>query len=116
MSNNNPTTDEATAIDEELVAYLDGELDADTEARIVRSLADDPRYNQRLIQLRQTWDLLDTLRRTEGDDDFVHSTAKMAAVQATGEATPQAMRAVRRRTVAWLGAVARALRRGTPAC
>ena len=102
MTQDNPPLTEDRAIDEELVAYLDGELDAETEARIVRRLADDPRYNQRLIQLQRAWDLLDTLQQTEADDDFVHSTVAMVAVQAEQDAKTQKVRIVRRRNLMWL--------------
>jgi len=102
MTQDNPPLTEDRAIDEELVAYLDGELDAETEARIVRRLADDPRYNQRLIQLQRAWDLLDTLQQTESDDDFVHSTVAMVAVQAEQDAKTQKVRIVRRRNLMWL--------------
>jgi anti-sigma factor RsiW len=102
MTHDNPPLTEDRAIDEELVAYLDGELDAETEARIVRRLADDPRYNQRLIQLQRAWDLLDTLQQTESDDDFVHSTVAMVAVQAEQDAKTQKVRIVRRRNLMWL--------------
>src|SRR5207302_120481 len=87
-------------------AYLDGELDADAAARVERRLADDAKYRARLNQLQRTWDLLDSLRRTEGDEDFVHSTVEMVALQATEEAKTQSLRAVRRRSLAWLGLVA----------
>src|SRR5262245_52410900 len=101
MTHDNPPLTEDRAIDEELVAYLDGELDAETEARIVRRLADDPRYNQRLIQLQRAWDLLDTLQQTEADDDFVHSTVAMVAIQAEQDAKTQKVRIVRRRNLMW---------------
>ena len=72
MNSDNPSLAETTvSIDEEIVAYLDGELDPETAARVERRLADDPRYNARLNQLQRAWDLLDNLRRTEADDDFV---------------------------------------------
>jgi anti-sigma factor RsiW len=105
MTQENSALTDDRAIDEELVAYLDGELDAETEARIVRRLADDPRYNQRLIQLQRAWDLLDTLQQTEADDDFVHSTVAMVAVQAEQDAQTQRLRAVRRRSLTWLALV-----------
>jgi len=101
MNTENPSL-ESNAIDEELVAYLDGELSRDQAAKIERRMADDPKYAARLNQLQRAWDLLDTLNRTEADDDFVHSTVEMVAVHAVEEAKTQKVRIVRRRNFAWV--------------
>jgi anti-sigma factor RsiW len=101
----NSSVAEASTIDEELVAYLDGELDAENEARVVRRLAEDAGYRARLVQLQRAWDMLDTLQRSEADDELVHSTVAMVAVQAAEEAKTQKVRIVRRRTMAWLAVV-----------
>jgi len=106
MSENNPGLAETTSIDEEIVAYLDGELDSESEARVARRLSDDPAYRLRLNQLQQAWDLLDNLRGTEADDEFTASTVAMVAVQAEQEAKSQQMRTVRRQNFAWLTLVA----------
>jgi len=103
------TTATATAIDEELVAYLDGELAAEEAARIERRLAEDPLYRARLAQLQRAWDLLDTLQRAEADDELVHSTVAMVAIQAEQDARTQKLRIVRRRTLGWLGLAAAVL-------
>ena len=102
MSDENPSLAEASTIDEELVAYLDGELSREQSARIERRMADDPKYAARLNQLQRAWDLLDTLNRTEADDDFVHSTVEMVAVHAVEEAKTQKLRVVRRRNFGWV--------------
>jgi anti-sigma factor RsiW len=102
MNESNPSLAETTSIDEEIVAYLDGELDSEGEARVARRLSDDPAYRLRLNQLQQAWDLLDNLRGTEADDEFTASTVAMVAVQAEQEAQSQQMRAVRQRGRAWL--------------
>src|SRR6476619_6549122 len=102
MSETNPGLAETTSIDEEIVAYLDGELDPEAEARVARRLSDDPAYCQRLNQLQQAWDLLDNLRGTEADDEFTASTVAMVAVHAEQEAQSQQGRVVRQRSVAWL--------------
>jgi anti-sigma factor RsiW len=100
------TTAATAAIDEEIVAYLDGELDMEAAAKVERRLADDPRYNARLNQLQRAWDMLDNLRRSEADDDFVNSTVAMVAVQAEEAARTQALKAVRRRNFTWLALAA----------
>jgi|SRR5262245_6432532 len=102
MNESNPQLAETTSIDEEIVAYLDGELDTESEARVARRLSDDPAYRLRLNQLQQAWDLLDNLRGTEADDEFAASTVAMVAVQADQEAKSQQIRAVRQRNLAWL--------------
>jgi anti-sigma factor RsiW len=102
MSETNPALAETTSIDEEIVAYLDGELDSESEARVARRLSDDPAYRLRLNQLQQAWDLLDNLRGTEADDEFTASTVAMVAVQAEHEAKSQQVRTVRQRNLAWL--------------
>jgi anti-sigma-K factor RskA len=99
----------AATIDEELVAYLDGELDAAGASRIERRLADDAAYRSRLAQLQRAWDMLDTLQRAEADDDFARSTVEMIAIKAVDDAKTGQMRAVRRRSLAWVGMAATAL-------
>jgi anti-sigma factor RsiW len=105
MTNENTPLADTTSIDEELVAYLDGELSPEDATRVERRMAEDPRYNARLNQLQRAWDLLDTLQRTEADDQFVHSTVAMVAVHATEDAKSQQMKTVRNRSLAWLALV-----------
>src|SRR6185436_11414173 len=102
MSTDNSPLAETTSIDEELVAYLDGELSPEDATRVERRMAEDPRYNARLNQLQRAWDLLDTLQRTEADDQFVHSTVAMVAIAASEDARSQQMKTVRTRSLAWL--------------
>ncbi len=103
---NTLTSDEA--IDQEIVAYLDGELDPAAAAQVERRMAEDPRYNARLNQLDKTWDLLDTLGPAEADDSFTHSTVAMVALKAQEEVQADQQAADRRRRLKWagLGAVA----------
>src|SRR3954462_12210761 len=105
MSNNNPLAD-TTAMDEEIVAYLDGELDSVAEAQIVRKLSEDAAYRARLSQLQHAWDLLDNLRGSEADDEFAASTVAMVAVQAEHESKSQQMKVVRQRSLTWLALAA----------
>lgn len=106
MSTDNSPLAETTSIDEELVAYLDGELSPEDATRVERRMAEDPRYNARLNQLQRAWDLLDTLQRTEADDHFVHSTVAMVAVQAAEDAKSQQMKTVRSKGFAGLALTA----------
>jgi hypothetical protein len=109
MSENNPALAETTSIDEEIVAYLDGELTSDEQARVEGKLRDDAVYRLRLNQLQQAWDLLDNLRGTEADDEFTASTVAMVALQAEHEVKSQQMRAVRQRSLGWIALAAAVL-------
>jgi anti-sigma factor RsiW len=113
MNENENNVADLSAVDEELVAYLDGELDPSGAARVERRLADDAAYRSRLAQLQRAWDLLDTLQRSEANDDFARSTVEMIAVKAIDDAQTGQMRAVRRRSFAWLSIAAAALAAAT---
>jgi anti-sigma factor RsiW len=95
--------------DDELVAYLDGELDAASAARVERRLADDPQFRAKLTRLQQAWDLLDTLQRTEADDDFTRSTVEMVALRAEGDVQTGNQATRRSRSLAWIALAAAAL-------
>jgi anti-sigma factor RsiW len=88
-----------TAIESELVAYLDGELEPAAAEAVEKRLASDPAYRQRLHDLQRAWDLLDALPRTEASAAFTSSTLEMVAVQAES-AVVLAER--RRRRLRWL--------------
>jgi len=90
--------DRSAALDEELVAYLDGELDAAESRRIEELLAHDPDARQRLHGLQTAWDLLDELDRPPVDPRFTQTTLEMVAVAATKDLEhTQQLLAVRRR-------------------
>lgn len=89
--------------DEELVAYLDGELAADEQVRVERRLADDPAFRARLAQLQRAWDLLDALQRSEADDSFTRTTVQLVALKAEGDVKAQQTKA--RRRSGWLWAI-----------
>jgi anti-sigma factor RsiW len=78
-------TPASPSTDEELVAYLDGELDAQGCRRLEQLLASDPQVRQRLQDLEQTWQLLDHLERCDVDEGFTRSTLEMVAVAAEEE-------------------------------
>ena len=70
---------------QQLVAYLDGELDDETNQEIERRLSADPEYRLRLQQLQQAWDLLDELPRLSRDEGFTRSTVEFVALSARQE-------------------------------
>ncbi len=80
MSESSPKRD---LIDEELVAYLDGELSPEQSQQVETRLGVDPDYRQRLRQLEHTWELLDELPPTDPTASFTRSTMEMAVSCAT---------------------------------
>ncbi len=79
------SSDQEGQVDQEsqqIVAYLDGELDSATNAEIEKRLADDTEFALRLQQLQRAWDLLDDLPRANSNIDFTRSTVELIAVSA----------------------------------
>lgn len=72
-------------LEEELVAYLDGELDQEATRRVEQLLAADPEVRETLRQLEQTWEMLDGLGTADLDDAFTQTTLEMVAVEAEDE-------------------------------
>lgn len=93
---------EKPTLDEELVAYLDHELDEEASRRIEQLIAVDPKVRQQLQRLGQAWDALDELHRVEVDDQFTQSTLEMVAVAASGELETVRQATVQRRARRWL--------------
>ncbi|MCS7304701.1 MAG: hypothetical protein NZ602_06295 [Thermoguttaceae bacterium] len=71
--------------DEELIAYLDGELDDASCRRIEQSLMSDPELRRRLQELERSWELLDHLEMPSSDERLTRSTLEMVAVEAARE-------------------------------
>ncbi|HZU35648.1 MAG TPA: hypothetical protein VFA18_07065, partial [Gemmataceae bacterium] len=74
-----------------LVAYLDGELDAKTSAQLKARLASDPRARAEADMLEKTWQLLDLLPKPRPTATFTTRTLQrvsvaMPAVRANGKA------------------------------
>lgn len=63
--------------DEDLVAYLDGELDGDRARSLEDSLASDPGLRDRLNGLERAWGALDTLPVGEPTEVFTRSTMEL---------------------------------------
>ncbi len=82
---NNPSVTTHDPDEEDLVAYLDGELTGEDILRIEARLSADEGYRNQLQQLQRAWDLLDDLPRVEASESFSQSTVSMVALQASGE-------------------------------
>ncbi len=85
MSNENSNNPNLDVLDEELVAYLDGELEPKAAQRVENLLAGDSEAQKRLNQLASSWDLLDQLPRATVDDLFTRTTVEMVALAAEDE-------------------------------
>ncbi len=75
----------AAVLNEQLVAYLDGELDDESSRQIEERLTSDSTLREQLGQLERTWDALDELEQIEVDEDFAQTTIEMVAVAAEEE-------------------------------
>jgi hypothetical protein len=112
MTNSSENLPADAPLDEQLVAYLDGELDAETARRIEARLASDANLRRRLQSLERTWDLLDELDVEAMNRPLVQSTLEMVAVAAEHDVAAEraeAPRRQRRRLVAAGGRLLSAL-------
>ncbi|MBA2225086.1 anti-sigma factor family protein [Thermogemmata fonticola] len=73
-------------LEEELVAYLDGELPEDEARQMEQRLAADPELRRRALLLKKTYDLLDYLPLPEASPDF--TTRTLEKVPALRSAAP----------------------------
>ena len=82
-------------IHENLVAYLDGELTERQTRAVEKALSTDPSLRQRLAELKQTWQMLDTLPHPQATGAFTQQT--METVQFTPGSPPPVKSNWRRR-------------------
>ncbi|MGE3804327.1 MAG: anti-sigma factor [Gemmataceae bacterium] len=68
---------------EELVAYLDGELDEKTARDVEARLSLDPAARREVESLKKTWEFLDYLPRPQPSPDFTQRTLQKMAPQPT---------------------------------
>ena len=92
----------AAPLEEQLVAYLDGELDAESGRRIEEQLAADPRARRMLQGLERTWELLDDLDAPPVGERFTQTTLEMVAVAVRSDVRQSLAEAPRRRRRCWL--------------
>jgi anti-sigma factor RsiW len=96
------STDDRARIEEQLVSYLDGELDDSQVRQVEALLASDPKVRDQLARLERTWSLLDGLERPQVDEVFTRSTIEMVALQEESALSRQRAEAPRRRRRRWL--------------
>ncbi len=97
----NPT-DGPAAIEDQLVAYLDGELDHQRAEQVEALLARDPVARQVLTRLERTWSLLDGLERQQVDEAFTRTTIEMVTVAEEEQLGRERAAAPRRQRQRWL--------------
>lgn len=100
---NQPTVPQSDTVDEELVSYLDGELEALDRARVEKRLAADEAFRTRLRLLQRTWDALDVLQRADVSEAFTRTTVELVAVKAAEDVEQRQLRQVKKRTWTWIG-------------
>ncbi|HIA18364.1 MAG TPA: hypothetical protein EYN70_02900 [Planctomycetaceae bacterium] len=100
--NNEIHDTEDHALNKELVAYLDGELNRDGVSRVEDELSKNAEYRLRLMQLQQAWDLMDELPRVSSDESFTKSTVELIVVSAESEANETVVRRKTWRHVIWV--------------
>ena len=87
---------------DDLVAYLDGELDEERSRALEARLSLDPAARAEAESLRKTWELLDYLPRAEPSASFTNRTLEKLAVQHTTAVQPGRLR----RWPRWLAGMA----------
>lgn len=71
-----------------LSAYLDGELDEPGRERVEQLLASDASARQELARLREAWELLDRLPKSEVNVSFTQTTVEMVALASVSQDEP----------------------------
>jgi anti-sigma factor RsiW len=109
MSNEPHETDQRggpNSLEEQLVAYLDHELDAKEAAAVEQLLASDPEAREALMRLDRTWSLLDQLDGARMEESFAQSTLEMVAAAAEEDVRRWEAGAPARRRRRWLAGAA----------
>ena len=104
-SSHNPA-DDGDKLREELVSYLDGELDGQQSRQVEQRAAAEPDARRVLEQLDRTWHMLDELDAPPTSEDFTRTTLEMVALAAGADAAKAKAEAPRRRRRARLWTVA----------
>ena len=99
---NEPPQPNAPGLDEDLVAYLDGELEDQASRRLEERLANDAAARARLRSLATSWDLLDHLPKAAMDENFTRTTVQMVALAASEDVASQAATLPSRQRRRWM--------------
>jgi len=96
---------EADAVEEQLVAYLDGELGPEERREVEERLARDPKYRERLQMVERTWQMLDLLPRADATPNFTQTTLKMVALRAEDDVAQQRADTAKNQWQSWAAAI-----------
>lgn len=96
------TVDVSSTVDE-LVVYLDGDLDDQTRQKIERRLIEDEPSRAHLAALQDSWDALDCLPRPTCNAEFTESTMKLVVQR---ELATSSARFNYRGVLKWIGVAA----------
>jgi anti-sigma factor RsiW len=77
---------------QQLVSYLDGEIDAEEALLVEDRLARDPRFRRSLNELQRSWEMLDDLPQAAPSEQFTKTTVEMVAVQIDNDVVHQQRR------------------------
>ena len=81
-----------TEADEELVAYLDGELDPREAATMATRIGLDPKLRAKADALQRAWDILDVLPKPQPSPTFVaHTVTQILPIRGPAAATMAAL-------------------------
>ncbi len=84
MNDKNKYSDDSQRMDEQLSAYLDGELSEVEKNKLEEQIRNDPAIKHRFESLQKNWSLLDQLSTKEVNPDFAASTVEMVAIRSSG--------------------------------
>lgn len=87
---------------EDLVAYLDGELDDEATRHVEELLRTNPNVREEVQRLERAWDLLGELPKSEADESFTQTTVEIAAVQAEQDLQAALAARPRKRQRQWM--------------
>lgn len=103
MDNSPPITPE---IRENLVAYLDGELDEVATIEVERSLSESAEIRREVEALSRTWDLLEELPTVQSSSEFTERTMASLQTATAAEVTQPLFSPTLKRNLFWGSLVA----------
>lgn len=98
---------EMNDLDEQLTAYLDGELSREDSKELESRLINDESLRMRLAELRKSYELLDELPETPYDQRFTQSTIEHVIRDVRGGQLPEAVPTPMVRPASWFAKNAR---------
>jgi len=103
--NDRQTNEQTDDVQQQLVAYLDGELEDVERQQVERRLADDGEFRGRLKHLQETWDMLDHLTRPDIPNSFTRTTIEVVAASTERDNLVATQQIARRRSIGRWGGI-----------